>query len=57
MNYRNRNDDTIICCSEINYNFQSICNTILFRYQNVAVKCCRNSTATTYTAGKQENGQ
>ena len=42
MKHSYRKDDTIICCNELNYNFQ---------YQNVAEKSCRIETATTYTVG------
>jgi hypothetical protein len=57
MNYKYRKDDLIVFFNELNYNFQSNYNFILFQCQNVAEKSSRNDTATIYPADKQENGQ
>ena len=57
MNQRYRKDVPIIFYNELNYNFQSRYNVILFRYQNVAEKSSRNDTAATYTAGNRKNGK
>jgi len=56
MNYSYRKENTIICFNDKNYDFQTNSN-LLFQCQNVAVKSCRNDSATTYTVGDRENGQ